>query len=128
MLVAPFIRNIRRKRTLFALGTIGAVLGDLPDIIGMAGALSHHGADAHFLAHNGQIKEVLQFIPMCTLHFFLDSYTEGMLNRWSLWNDWVRFELMLWTINLIVVAVLIMIWRRVQERRRAEARFHISIN
>ncbi len=129
MLIAPFIRKIRSKRILVLLGSIGAVLGDLPDLIGEYGYLFHHGSGhLRFESHYGVIRDYLIYIPMCALHYWLDSYTSKMLTRWTVWNQWVEFELMLWTINLICIVVLIMIWRRVQDRRRAEERFHFSID
>ena len=129
MLIAPFIRKIRTKRALIVLGSIGAVLGDLPDLIGEYGYLFQHGnGHLRFDSHYGVIRDYLIYIPMCALHYWLDSYTTKMLTRWTVWNQWVEFEVMLWTINLIFIAVLIMIWRRVQDRRRAEARFHFSID
>jgi hypothetical protein len=120
MMVGPFITRIRRKSTLFFLAFAGAILGDLPDLIGAYGILFRHdNGDLYRAAHLGEIKEVLQYIPMYWLHLFLDSFTHTMEDRMSLWNEWVGFEAVAWTINLALIALLIWIWRKKAAERRS---------
>ena len=129
LLVAPFIRAIRKKTTLWFLATIGAILGDLPDLLGAFGYLIlNDRGNLYYQAHWGSIKEVLQYIPMYALHLLLDSYTHRMEDRWTLWNHWVEFEVIAWTINLSLIVLLVLIWRKMQDRRRAAMRFHFSLD
>ncbi len=118
MLVAPFLKTVRRKRTLATIATLGALAGDLPDLIGVFGVLfEHDNGRLYQVAHTGFIKDVLQYIPMYWLHIFLDSFTHSMEDRWSFWNDWVGFEAVAWAINIILIAWFVHIWRKGSRRR-----------
>jgi len=129
MLVAPFITKIRKKRTLWILASIGAIFGDLPDLLGAFGyyLLNDHG-NLYYQAHWGHIREFLQYVPMYGLHLVLDHFTHRMEDRWTLWNHWVEFELVAWAINISLIILLAMVWRRMQDRRRAAMRFHMMGN
>jgi hypothetical protein len=112
MLVAPFLRTIRRKSTLILVAFAGAILGDLPDLIGVSGIIfAHDNGRLYRLAHAGAIKDVLQYIPMYWLHLFLDSFTHSMEDRWSLWNEWVLFEVVVWTVNVLLIILMVRIRR-----------------
>ena len=120
MVLFPSIRFLKRRSTVLILGFIGGVLGDLPDLIGVWGSLVRHDRGAlYFSAHTGSIKHALQWMPMYWLHLYLDSFTHKMEDRWSLWNEWVGFEVVAWIINIVLIAVLIYLWRRFRVYRQA---------
>ncbi len=118
MLVGPFLTTVRRKSTVAMLAAGGALLGDLPDLIGVYGVLlEHDNGRLYQVAHTGFIAGVLQYIPMYWLHVVLDSFTHSMEDRWSLWNEWVGFEAAAWAINIILMAWFVHLWRRRSHRR-----------
>ena len=119
MMVAPFLRFIRHKSTLIALAVVGAILGDLPDIIGVFGEfILKDDQKLYWSAHTGSIAGVLHYIPMYWLHIFLDTFTHTMEDRWSVWNEWVGFEAVAWTLNILVITWFVRIWKKKRDERR----------
>ncbi len=120
MLLAPFIRRVRSKTILALLVLVGGILGDLPDLIGVYGTVVRHdGSRLYHSAHAGAIKDILQYIPMYWLHLRLDSYTQHIYTRWGLWNDYIRFEIIAWTINIVLIVWFAKIYRRQRDLARA---------
>lgn len=113
MLVVPFIRLIRSKITLVWLAVTGAILGDLPDILGVFGyfVLHDHGG-LYFSAHFGAIRNVIHYVPMCWLHLFIDSYTHELADRRSIANEWIIIELAAWVVNIGLILWMVRVLRR----------------
>ncbi len=91
----------------------------LPDLIGLYGfiVLRDHG-QLYNSAHYGPIRASLKLIPMTWLHYFFDSY---MHDPERTWNDiYLRnsLELLLWMVNIGVIALFVWIYRRNNQRRR----------
>ncbi len=98
---------------LIWLAVTGAILGELPDLLGLYGhVVLHDHNNLYNAAHYGAIKGVIEYIPMCTLHLWLDSYTHEMMDRWSLTNEWVVTEIAMWAINVVLIIWFVKIIKR----------------
>lgn len=117
LLAGPFIRTTRKKWVLWTLGFVGAFLGALPDIIGGYGNwVEHDHYRLYVSAHRGAIEQILLYVPMYSLHLFVDTLTHGSGRRWWLWNEGLWLETLLWIINILLFYWLVRIWRRNAER------------
>jgi hypothetical protein len=117
MLLAPFISRIRRRVWIWVLGTVGATLGLLPDLLGAIGILILHDRGRLYnSAHSGSIRDVIQYIPMCWLHLRLDPFMHDPELVWE--GIYVRatLEVMLWLINAALIWWYIRIWRKNRPR------------
>ena len=104
---------IRKRAWLWIIVALGVVFGALPDLIGAYGNIIEHD---HWTlcrsAHFGEIKEVLQYVPMYRLHLYLDSIMHGPGQRWWKWDERLWLEIVLWIVNVIVIWWLIRSWRK----------------
>jgi hypothetical protein len=69
------------------LAFFGGLFGVLPDLFYLYGYIFEH-ADTHLYvsAHHGEIRDVLQYIPMYALHLGVDSLTHDPDRQWYGWN------------------------------------------
>jgi hypothetical protein len=113
MLLAPFISRIRKKAVLLSLACMGGILGVLPDIIGLYGfVVRHDHGDLYYSAHHGAVKEMLQYIPMYSLHLGVDSLTHDPDRQWYGWNVRIWLQIVLWLVNGILICWFLGIWKQ----------------
>lgn len=117
MMLAPFIARIRRRVTLVLLVAAGGALGVLPDLIGVYGFVFHPGGEHYASAHEGVLKESLQYIPMYAMHLAVDSLTHDPDRQWYGWNVRVWLQVVLWAVNIALIVWFARIWRK--NRREA---------
>ena len=124
LLLSPFIARIRKFVWLGVLIAAGAFLGALPDLIGAYGNLIEHDHWALYRnAHQGEIKEVLQYVPMYWLHLRVDAQLHGQGRRWWVWNERFWAEIALWILNILLIFWFTMIFRN----NRMRAASHQSV-
>jgi hypothetical protein len=113
MMVAPFISRLRKRVVLWALVCAGALLGDLPDLLGVYGFFvrNDHG-EMYDSAHIGHISKVLVFIPMYGLHLSLDSIMHEYEKEPRLFTDWLWLEVLMWIMNIVLIYGFVRIWKR----------------
>lgn len=89
------------------LGTLGAVLGALPDIIGWAGRVHEPGSWTLYReAHGGRIRDKFEWSPQYQLHVWVDEmfHADGEGHWWPrLW--WM--EIGYWLLNGAALWVLL---------------------
>jgi hypothetical protein len=114
ILLSPFIAFVRRKVWIVTLVVIGALLGDLPDLLGIFGqyVLRDDGA-LYMSAHRGAIAETLQFLPMYWLHTRLDFFTHDRNSYIT--RDWIWVEIVVWATNILIIWLFVRVWRRHRE-------------
>jgi hypothetical protein len=113
MMVAPFISRLRKRAVLWTLVLVGAVLGDLPDLMGVYGFFVKHDSGVLYeSAHIGPISHVLVFIPMSGLHLYLDSVMHELENGWSGYLEWLWLEVLMWVLNIVLIYAFVRIWKR----------------
>lgn len=114
LLVAVLIQKwMRRKAALWILVIAGVLFGTLPDIIGAYGNLIEHDHWALYRrAHFGDIKDLLQYIPMYWMHLQFDGIMHGPGHRWWKVDERLWLEIVLWLINLLVIAWLMNSWKK----------------
>lgn len=104
LLLAPFLRLIRRKTVLYGVIFTGAFFGALPDLIGAYGNFVVHDHWALYRsAHFGPIKDVLQYVPMYWLHLYVDLHMHGPGHRWWLPSERLWLECAMWMVNLLLI-------------------------
>ena len=112
MLVAWLRRWIKSKVLLWSIVALGVFFGTLPDLIGAYGNfIDHDHWTLYRNAHFGDIKQVLQYVPMYWLHLYLDTLMHGPGHRWWKYDERMWLEVTLWVINLLVIVWLIRTWR-----------------
>ncbi|HUI09347.1 MAG TPA: hypothetical protein VL221_03410 [Bacteroidota bacterium] len=120
LMLAPFIARIRKKAWLWTLGAVGAFFGALPDIVGAYGIIIRGDQwRLYNVAHFGKLKRILQYVPMYSLHLYVDSFTHGPGKRWWEWNERLWLEVLLWVVNGTVIALFVRIWRRNMRKEEA---------
>lgn len=113
MLLAPFIARLRSRVRVWALILVGGVLGALPDIISVYGfVILRDRGRLYGSAHYGEIKEILQYIPMYALHLAIDSQTHDPSKEWYGWNVRIWLQVLLWIVNGAVIVWFYRIWKR----------------
>lgn len=109
----PFLSFIKKRTTVWILASFGMLFGALPDLIGAYGNLVFHDHwTLYRSAHYGQIAGVLQYIPMYWLHIKLDAVMHGRSAHWWVWNERLWLEVLLWIINVTIIARSVRWWRR----------------
>src|SRR5512132_1527988 len=104
LLLGPFISRIRGRVWLWVLAFIGGMFGALPDLLGAYGNFVEHDHWALYRsAHHGAIAHILQYVPMYWLHLRIDTITHGPQHRWWIMGERMWMEVVLWTINLVVI-------------------------
>jgi hypothetical protein len=113
MMVAPFISRLRKRVILWSLIFVGAVLGDLPDLLGGYGfyVKSDRGI-LYESAHLGPVSKVLVFIPMYGLHLCLDSIMHEYERESGLYHEWLWLEVAMWIVNIVLIFAFIRIWKK----------------
>lgn len=113
-MILVFARTwMRRKPRLWILVGLGVFFGILPDLIGAYGNIVERDHWTLYRnAHFGAIKNILQYIPMYSLHLHLDALMHGPGHRWWRWDERLWLEVLLWVINTIVLVWIISSWRR----------------
>ena len=113
LLLAPFLARLKKKFWLWTLAGVGAFFGALPDLLGVWGdfVLRDHWR-LYNSAHTGPVAHVLQYVPMYGLHLAVDTLTHVPGSHWWMWNERLWMEILLWALNLLVIALYIRIWRR----------------
>ncbi len=113
ILLAPFIAFIRRWIWIGLIVIIGAVLGDLPDLIGIYGYwVTQDGGALRDSAHHGEIAESLQYLPMYWLHIRLDQITHDRHSYIT--RKWAWVEAGVWGTNIVIIWAFLTVWRRNQ--------------
>jgi hypothetical protein len=120
LLLSPFIARIRERSWLWVLVAAGAFFGALPDLIGAYGNLIEHDHWALYRsAHQGEIKEILQYIPMYWIHLRIDALLHGQGHRWWVWSERFWAEIALWLLNILLIFWFARIFRN--NRKRASS-------
>ncbi len=113
MMVAPFISRIRKRVVLWTLVCVGAVLGDLPDLLGVYGYLvKHDSGELYESAHLGPISKVLVFIPMYGLHLSLDLIMHEYERESGLYKEWLWLEVLMWIVNIVLIYAFVRVWKK----------------
>ena len=122
MLLAPFISRIHRKVHAWGFALVGAILGMLPDLIGLYGyVFLHDHGRIYNSAHSGAIKEIIQYIPMTWLHLFFDSFMHDPDRTWEGFYVRRSLQVLLWMVNIGLIVWFVRIFKRnrtVQSFRR----------
>jgi len=113
MMVAPFISRLRKKAVLWTLILVGAILGDLPDLLGVYGffIMNDHG-ELYDSAHTGHIGKILVFIPMYGLHLCLDSIMHEMERERNIFSEWFWIEVAMWVVNILLIYAFVRMWKK----------------
>jgi hypothetical protein len=113
IMVAPFISRLHKRVILWTLVCVGAVLGDLPDLLGVFGFFvrNDHG-ELYESAHIGPISKVLVFIPMYGLHLCLDSVMHEMERERNVFSEWLWLEVLMWVVNILLIYAFVRIWKK----------------
>lgn len=113
-MILIFLRTwIRRKPWLWILVGLGVFFGTLPDLIGAYGnVIKHDHWTLYRNAHFGAIKDVLQYVPMYSLHLYLDTQMHGPGHRWWRWDERLWLEVLLWIVNLVIIGWMIRSWKK----------------
>ena len=102
---------IRKERWLWSVVALGLIFGMLPDLIGAYGNIIEHDQwTLYRSAHFGAIKQVLQYVPMYSLHLYMDSLMHGPGHRWWRWDERLWLEVLLWIINMVIIAWFVGSW------------------
>ncbi len=113
MMIAPFISRIRKKVVLWTLVCVGAVLGDLPDLLGVYGYWVRHDHGVLYeSAHLGPISKVLVFIPMYGLHLSLDLIMHEYERESGLYREWLWLEVLMWIVNIVLIYAFVRVWKK----------------
>jgi len=113
MMVAPFISRIRKRIVLWSLVCVGAVLGDLPDLLGGYGFFIRHDHGVLYeSAHLGPISKVLVFIPMYGLHLSLDLIMHEYERQSGLYREWLWLEVLMWIVNIVLIYAFVRLWKK----------------
>lgn len=120
MLMVWLRRWIKSKPWLWVVVFLGVFFGTLPDLIGAYGNLVDHDHWTLYRnAHFGDIKQVLQYVPMYWLHLYLDTLMHGPGHRWWRMDERLWLEVVLWMINLAIIAWLVRTWKTNGKRSAA---------
>ncbi len=113
LLLGPFIARIRRRTWLWILALTGGFFGALPDLIGVYGRVIENDHWALYRsAHYGAIADILQYVPMYWLHLSVDNVTHGPEHRWWIMGERLWLELLFWSVNFVVIAWYMKIWKK----------------
>jgi hypothetical protein len=112
MLLAPFISRVRQESRLWMITACGGLLGLLPDLFYVCDYVGGSGNTLYLSAHHGAIRNVLQYVPMCALHFVVDSLTHDAGRQWYGWNVRIWLQLLLWVVNVALIVWFVRIFRR----------------
>lgn len=123
MLLAPFIGRMHRRVWMWLLAITGAVLGSLPDLLGLIGFfILRDNGRLYNIAHSGAIKEIIQYIPMCWLHLWLDSFMHDPERTWEGFYLRASLSVLMWVANAVMIWWYVRIWQR--NRRKYARRLH----
>ena len=112
MLIVWLRRWIKSKVLLWVIVGLGVFFGTLPDLIGAYGNyIDHDHWTLYRNAHFGDIKGVLQYVPMYWLHLYLDTLMHGPGRRWWKYDERLWLEVTLWAVNIAVIVWLIRTWK-----------------
>ena len=116
LLLAPFIKRIRRRSWIWILGFVGAFFGALPDLFGAYGNYVRHDHWALYIsAHRGELKEIFQYVPMYWLHLYTDSLMHGEHHRWWRPEERLWMEVAFWILNCSLIWWYRVIWKKNQK-------------
>jgi len=112
MVLALIRSRIGRKPWLWSVVSLGFVLGMLPDVIGAYGnIIENDNWKLYRRAHHGDIEQVLRYVPMYSLHLYLDSEMHGEGRRWWRYDERLWLEIVLWVVNVMVIVWLVKSWK-----------------
>jgi len=80
----------------------GALIGALPDLIGIYGNyILYDNWNLYLSAHSGSIYNILRYTIIYTIHPYLDTFMHGEGKEWWIWNQRLWLEIVIILINAI---------------------------